>query len=144
MKHGRTPLIFRFYMCVENPYEAAQQFLLKNDLPSSYVDEVVRFIEKSTGGATLGGPGGVDPYTGTSSYRSGGPAQPSAPSQGSFSGDPWSRSSSSTAGTANLLPHVSDAPELVTLWAQSLLDYIFRKHRLLSLKPTLLQYIKSY
>lgn len=95
------------YIHVENPYEAAQQFLLKNDLPSSYVDEVVRFIEKSTGGATLGGPGGVDPYTGTSSYRSGGPTQSSAPSQGSFSGDPWSRSSSSAAATPSLLPHVS-------------------------------------
>lgn len=91
---------------IENPYEAAQKFLVKHDLPASYVDEVVRFIEKNTGGATLGGQGGLDPYTGTSSYRSSGPApQHSAPSS-SFSGDPWSRGSSSTANGTSLLPHV--------------------------------------
>lgn len=99
-------------MFTENPYEAAQNFLVKYDLPASYVDEVVRFIENSTGDATLGGQGGLDPYTGASSYRSSGPPsqQPASSSQASFSGDPWSRGVSSTsggAGGASLLPQVS-------------------------------------
>lgn len=51
----------------ENPYIAAQRFLENNELPLSYLDEVVRFIEKNTAGATLGSSGEqfADPYTGT-------------------------------------------------------------------------------
>ncbi|KAF9520013.1 hypothetical protein BS47DRAFT_1370545 [Hydnum rufescens UP504] len=60
------------YNISENPYEAAKRFLDANELPTSYIDEVVRFIEKNTAGAQLGGPSTqfVDPYTGASSYRS--------------------------------------------------------------------------
>ena len=54
----------------ENPYEAAQKFLLANDLPLSYLDEVVRFIERNTNGVSLGtGPARADPYTGGGAYR---------------------------------------------------------------------------
>lgn len=51
----------------ENPYTAAQRFLQNNDLPLSYLDEVVRFIEKSTAGTTIGATGepSSDPFTGT-------------------------------------------------------------------------------
>ncbi len=49
----------------ENPYTAAQRFLEANDLPLSYLDEVVRFIEKNTAGATIGSSTQFsDPYTG--------------------------------------------------------------------------------
>lgn len=50
----------------ENPYSAAQKFLESNDLPLSYIDEVVKFIEKNTSGVNIGtgGEDYVDPYTG--------------------------------------------------------------------------------
>lgn len=49
----------------ENPYITAQRFLERNDLPSSYLDEVVKFIEKNTSGVTLGTNADyVDPFTG--------------------------------------------------------------------------------
>ena len=53
---------------LENPYTAAQRFLQNNDLPLSYLDEVVRFIEKNTAGVNIGGGNNqyVDPYTGKS------------------------------------------------------------------------------
>lgn len=51
---------------IENPYNAAQTFLQSNDLPLTYLDEVVKFIEKGTSGVSLGGGGEdyVDPFTG--------------------------------------------------------------------------------
>mgnify|MGYP001435380662 FL=1 len=36
-----------------NPYEAAERFLAANDLPGSYAQEVVNFINKNTGGVAL-------------------------------------------------------------------------------------------
>lgn len=53
---------------LDNPYVAAQKFLEKNDLPLSYLDEVVRFIEKNTAGVSIGTGSDeyVDPYTGRS------------------------------------------------------------------------------
>jgi hypothetical protein len=49
----------------ENPYSAAQRFLERNDLPMSYLDQVVQFIEKNTAGVTLGANNDfVDPFTG--------------------------------------------------------------------------------
>jgi len=51
---------------LDNPYSAAQKFLESNDLPLSYIDEVVKFIEKNTSGVNIGTGGEeyVDPYTG--------------------------------------------------------------------------------
>lgn len=46
---------------------AAQRFLESHDLPLSYLDEVVRFIEKNATGVTMSSAGGneyVDPFTG--------------------------------------------------------------------------------
>ena len=63
--------VLELRLCVENPYIAAQKFLERNELPLSYVDEVVQFIEKNTGGVQLGqgdAAGYVDPYTGASRY----------------------------------------------------------------------------
>ena len=50
----------------ENPYGAAQRFLQSNNLPLTYIDEVVKFIEKNTAGVNIGvgGEEYVDPYTG--------------------------------------------------------------------------------
>jgi len=52
--------------CAENPYNAAQKFLQSNDLPLTYIDEVVKFIEKNTAGVNIGTGGDeyVDPFTG--------------------------------------------------------------------------------
>ncbi|KAF9484697.1 phospholipase A-2-activating protein [Pholiota conissans] len=65
------------YNVSENPYNAAQKFLQSNDLPLTYIDEVVKFIEKNTAGVNIGTGGEeyVDPFTGASRYR----AAPSAP-----------------------------------------------------------------
>lgn len=74
----------------QNAYDAAQKFLIANELPLEYVDQVVDFIDKNTAGVTLGQSEFVDPYTGASRYTGSGvpTANPSAASQG-FSGDPF-------------------------------------------------------
>lgn len=54
---------------------AAQRFLNKYDLPQSYTEQVVEFIQKNTGGVQLGqGEQNtyVDPFTGASRYTGGG------------------------------------------------------------------------
>lgn len=71
----------------QNAYEAAQKFLFANELPLEYTEQVVEFIDKNTGGVTLGASDYVDPYTGASRYTGGG-VPTSRPSQG-FSGDPF-------------------------------------------------------
>ncbi|KAF5380915.1 hypothetical protein D9615_004162 [Tricholomella constricta] len=60
------------YNVTDNPFAAAQKFLESNDLPLTYIDEVVKFIEKNTTGVNIGTAGEeyVDPYTGASRYRS--------------------------------------------------------------------------
>lgn len=99
------------YNTSENPYEAAQKFLYANELPQEYIDEVVKFIEKSTGGATLGTGSSefVDPYTGASRYTGGGSGStPALAASTGFSGDPYTgggRTASATAAASSLLPH---------------------------------------
>ncbi|KAJ3504097.1 hypothetical protein NLJ89_g8115 [Agrocybe chaxingu] len=60
------------YNVSENPYAAAQRFLQTNEISLNYIDEVVKFIEKNTGGVNIGTGGEeyVDPFTGASRYRS--------------------------------------------------------------------------
>ena len=49
----------------ENPYSAAQKFLARNDLSPEYLDQVVSFIEKNSGGVKVeSSQEFVDPYTG--------------------------------------------------------------------------------
>lgn len=67
---------------------AAQTFLTKNELPSSYLDQVVDFIHKNTNGAssTIGQDNTnnyVDPYTGSSRYTGSSGSAPSAQQGGS-------------------------------------------------------------
>ncbi|KAI0273434.1 phospholipase A-2-activating protein [Gloeopeniophorella convolvens] len=122
------------YNANENPFSAAQRFLEKNDLPLTYVDQVVQFIEKNAGGVNLGGneeymdpftgasryrasgpapsvpPGSTfsDPYTGGSRYISSGPATPSTTA--SSSGDPLTGSSRYVAGSAPMASQQPPAP----------------------------------
>lgn len=62
---------------------------MKNELPASYLDQVVDFISKNTKGATLGQPETstyVDPYTGASRYT--GATSASSSTEQAFS-DPY-------------------------------------------------------
>ncbi|KAF9032122.1 PFU-domain-containing protein [Hymenopellis radicata] len=70
------------YNVTENPYAAAQRFLERNELPLSYIDEVVKFIERNTSGVNLGSGADeyVDPFTGASRYRSSAASVPTGPS----------------------------------------------------------------
>lgn len=79
------------YNTNQNPYEAAQKFCFANELPLEYMDEIVKFIEKNTGGVTLGGGGSeyVDPYTGGSRYTAQPPAGGGGAGGGGFAGDPY-------------------------------------------------------
>lgn len=62
IQEGAPPLKLP-YNVSQNPYEAAQKFLQKNELDMGYIDQVVKFIEQNTGGVKLGtGAGPVDPY----------------------------------------------------------------------------------
>ncbi|KAI5120473.1 hypothetical protein M0805_006493 [Coniferiporia weirii] len=80
------------YNANENPYTAAQRFLASNDLPMSYLDQVVQFIERNSSGVSLSsGNDFVDPFTGASRYQA---PQASAPAQNvSTFGDPFTGSS---------------------------------------------------
>lgn len=74
----------------QNAYDAAQKFLIANELPLEFTDQVVDFIDKNTGGVTLGQSEFVDPYTGASRYTGGGvPTTAAASTNQSFSGDPF-------------------------------------------------------
>lgn len=69
------------YNLNENAYVAAQRFLERNELPMSYLDQVVSFIDKNTQGLNVGATEGyVDPYSGTGRYIPG--ASTSGPSAG--------------------------------------------------------------
>lgn len=52
VEDGKPPLKLP-YNANENPYAAAERFLADNELPSSYLQEVVQFIERNTGGVQL-------------------------------------------------------------------------------------------
>lgn len=54
-------------------YTVAEKFLLRHDLPTTYHDQIVKFLETNTQGATLDNASSSDPFTGGSSYRAGGP-----------------------------------------------------------------------
>ncbi|KAI5451503.1 hypothetical protein NCC49_001806 [Naganishia albida] len=88
---GQPPLKLP-YNVRDNPYAAAQKFLSNNELPMTYVDQVVKFIESNTGGAQLGAAssnaGFVDPFTGGSRYQPAG----NGPAAGAGYSDPFTGS----------------------------------------------------
>ncbi|KAL7422039.1 hypothetical protein Q5752_003812 [Cryptotrichosporon argae] len=105
------------YNVTENPWNAAQRFLERNELPPGYADEVVEFIHKNTGGVQLGTGAEqqqyVDPYTGASRYTGGGVGgpnaggsrtQPSAAVQYGGGSDPFTGSSKAPTKKAGILP----------------------------------------
>lgn len=63
------------YNVTDNAYVAASRFLERNHLPASFLDQVVRFLEKNTGAVDVSTTESVDPYTGNSRYV---PAQPAS------------------------------------------------------------------
>ncbi|CCM00008.1 uncharacterized protein FIBRA_02033 [Fibroporia radiculosa] len=91
VQEGMPPLKLP-YNVDENPYTAAQRFLQKQELPMTYLDEVVRFIEKNTSGVNIGGGGNqfADPFTGASRYQ---PAQSASMGGGSEFADPFTGAS---------------------------------------------------
>ncbi|KAE8256447.1 hypothetical protein A4X13_0g2627 [Tilletia indica] len=101
------------YNLSENPYMAAARFLEKNELPASYVDQVVKFIEKNTEAISIGTSDYVDPYTGANRYtssaappssRATGPPASSSSTGGQYTGhnnvDPFTQSSRPAATTS--------------------------------------------
>ena len=124
--HAYPPIVVTLAVA-ENPYEAAQLFLARNELPPSYVDQVVQFIEKNTAGATLGSGGNLDPYTGASSYKStpsmnaqNGSGPTGAGAGAGFSGDPWGPSSASVSASSGATANAASAKArllpLVSVW----------------------------
>ncbi|WVQ77835.1 hypothetical protein IAR50_007530 [Cryptococcus sp. DSM 104548] len=97
VSEGMPPLKLP-YNTSQNPWIAAQKFLEDNELPGSYLDQVVQFIEQNTAGETLGGGETqtyVDPFTGGSRYTGGG--VPMAGGQAN-NGDPFTGGSRYTGG----------------------------------------------
>ncbi|CDO73615.1 hypothetical protein BN946_scf185014.g85 [Trametes cinnabarina] len=112
VQEGAPPLKLP-YNASENPYTAAQRFLQNNDLPLSYLDEVVRFIEKNTAGATLGSSGEqfADPYTGATRYQ---PAQTGGAAGGSEFMDPFTGASRYRAPATVATPPLPPPPQAST------------------------------
>jgi hypothetical protein len=93
----RDPREPQTHATVENPWIAAQRFLNKYDLPQSYTEQVVDFIQKNTGGVQLGEgdqSAFVDPFTGGSRYTGGGVSMDS----GESGGDPFTGAWDSCSG----------------------------------------------
>ncbi|ORY26315.1 putative phospholipase A-2-activating protein [Naematelia encephala] len=91
VSEGMPPLKLPFNV-TENPWIAAQKFLNRNELPLTYTEQVVDFIEKNTSGVQLGqgatdANAYVDPFTGGARYTG---ASTSGPSTGG--GDPFTGS----------------------------------------------------
>ncbi|KAG5638990.1 hypothetical protein H0H81_008211 [Sphagnurus paluster] len=110
IQDGVPPLKLPYNLVVtsiqlDNPFSAAQKFLETNDLPLTYIDEVVKFIEKNTAGVKIGTGGEeyVDPYTGASRYRSA-PTAPSAPA--STYQDPYTGASRYTGTPQSSAPTI--------------------------------------
>lgn len=87
------------YNVTQNPYDAAQEFLVKNELPQAYQDQVSDFIIKNAEGVNLGGTY-QDPFTGGNRYT---PGSNTGPSLGSSTySDPYTGSGSYRPGSANV------------------------------------------
>ncbi|KAJ3542307.1 hypothetical protein NM688_g5983 [Phlebia brevispora] len=91
VEEGAPPLKLP-YNVTDNPYSAAQRFLQNHELPLTYLDEVVKFIEKNTAGVNISsGPTQyVDPFTGASRYQ---PTQHAAAAGGQEYADPFTGAS---------------------------------------------------
>jgi hypothetical protein len=59
LKQPRALILFK-----DNVYQVAQNFLAKNDLPQSYIEQIVEFIDRNTGGVHINTSRSADPFTG--------------------------------------------------------------------------------
>ncbi|KAI8644225.1 WD40-repeat-containing domain protein [Parasitella parasitica] len=84
------------YNVSENPYDAAQKFLMKNGLEQFFLDQVADFIIKNAEGVNLGS-GYQDPFTGQSRYT----PQSNQPTIGQAYMDPFTGSGSYRPATIN-------------------------------------------
>ncbi|KAG0143740.1 hypothetical protein CROQUDRAFT_724390 [Cronartium quercuum f. sp. fusiforme G11] len=97
IKDGVPPLKLP-YNVSDNPYTVAQKWLAKHELPETYVDQVVEFIDKNTSGVSIGGStAGADPFTGTGSYR---PGNAPVAASGNVGADPFTGAGSYRPGQA--------------------------------------------
>ncbi|WFD23235.1 hypothetical protein MEQU1_001923 [Malassezia equina] len=78
ISEGAPPLKLA-YNVSENPYVAASRFLETNDLPASFLDQVVRFLEKNTESVHVSPQAPADPYTGEGRYVPEAPPASGAP-----------------------------------------------------------------
>lgn len=85
----------------DNPFTAAQDFLQRNELPLSYIDQVVQFIETNSAKHTIGPDASasqyIDPYTGASRYQSNSSSVPMAATGVGYV-DPYSGTARYTGG----------------------------------------------
>ena len=86
----------------ENPYVAAQRFLENNQLPGTYLDQVVQFLERNTQAVGLSAPPTAgDPFTGEGAYvPSAAGAGAGPPAAGPA--DPFTGAGGISAGTPQL------------------------------------------
>ncbi|KND02975.1 uncharacterized protein SPPG_08978 [Spizellomyces punctatus DAOM BR117] len=68
------------YNASQNPYEAAQEFIWKHELPQDYLDQIANFILQNAKDATLGASSSSyqDPFTGGNRYVPGGSRGPAS------------------------------------------------------------------
>ncbi|KAI8099820.1 phospholipase A-2-activating protein [Halteromyces radiatus] len=113
------------YNLNQNPYDAAQKFLLDNELSPMYVDQIVDFISKNTQGVSIGQSTTEyqDPFTGGSRYTPG-QSGTTTPSVGSFI-DPFTGASGyhgSNTPTPTTTPARSQVPRKSILPVQTYLS----------------------
>ncbi len=107
---GVPPLKLPFN-ATENPYQAAQDFIWKNELSQEYLDQIANFIVTNAKGVSLssGTNQGADPFTGGGRYV---PGAPSAPSNSTGALHPFLQpsghsSNGQSAQTAKLIPQTT-------------------------------------
>lgn len=86
-----------YFFMLENPYDAAEKFLLKHDLPQSFRDQVADFIIKNADNVNMG-TGYQDPFTGGNRYT---PQSSNQPTIGFTYMDPFTGAGSYRPGASN-------------------------------------------
>ncbi|KAI8372759.1 WD40-repeat-containing domain protein [Radiomyces spectabilis] len=108
--NGPSGMLKLPYNVTQNPYDAAQKFLWKHELPQMYLDEVANFIIKNAEGVELGtsSTNYADPFTGGNRYT---PTQrpPSSTSGAGFS-DPFTGNLYNVGGSSYRNPSAQSVP----------------------------------
>ncbi|KAJ3415623.1 hypothetical protein HDV05_004499 [Chytridiales sp. JEL 0842] len=107
------------YNTSENPYQTAQEFIYRHELPQDYLDHIANFITTNVGGNVAPQPAAAsDPWSGSGRYVPGGASAPSglAPRPAASSGpsDPWSGGGRYVPGGASAAaPPSASGPSLI-------------------------------